>query len=224
MLGARQFLHDEMAQRQGDISVLNVACGPFREYTTGIRVPNHCRLNVTCIDYDQEALDYVRALTAEPGTASPRVTCVRHNALRIGSSRANIEKFGCADIIYSVGLFDYLPDKHLVPLLAGLRESVNEDGVVYAAFKDCRRYDKTEYQWHLDWYFYERTEEEFMDLFAQAGYDMSALEVTRDSTGVIINILGRVKPARILRADEVRLPAIAVPAHVDVPSTETVSG
>jgi len=211
MLCARQFLHDEMARRQGDISVLNVACGPFREYAAGIRVPSHCRLNVTCIDYDQEALDYVRALTADWAPGSPRVTCVRHNALRMSSARSNIDKFGRADIIYSVGLFDYLPDKHLIPMLAGLRESVNEDGVVYAAFKDCRRYDKTEYQWHVDWYFYQRTEEECIDLFAQAGYDMSALEVARDSTGVILNFLGRMKPARILRADQAQGTEVSAP-------------
>lgn len=214
MLGARQFLHDEMARREGDISVLNIACGPFREYSAGIYVPKHCRLNVTCIDYDEEALDYVRALTAECGPDSPHVTCVRHNALRMSSARANVEKFGRADVIYSVGLFDYLPDKHLIPLLAGLRESVNEDGVVYAAFKDCRRYDKTEYQWHLDWYFYQRTEEECADLFAQAGYNMSALEVTRDCTGAILSFVGRAKPARILRTDLAQKPQTALPERI----------
>jgi hypothetical protein len=219
MLGARQFLHDEMFRREGSISVLDIASGPFREYTTGIYVPKHCRLNVTCIDYDQEALDYVRDLTAQCGPDSPHVSCVRHNALRMSSARANVQKFGRADIIYSVGLFDYLPDKNLIPLLAGLRESVNEeDGVVYVAFKDSRRYDKTEYQWHLDWYFYQRTQEECADLFAQAGYDMEALEVTRDCTGAILNYVGRMKPVRVLRADPAQRPEIALPAHVTVPN------
>jgi hypothetical protein len=217
MLGARQFLHEEMARREGDVSVLNIACGPFREYSAGIYVPTHCRLNVTCIDYDQEALEYVHDLTCDAGPDSPHVTCVRHNALRMSSARANIEKFGRADIIYSVGLFDYLPDKNLIPMLSGLRESLNEEGVVYVSFKDSRRYDKTEYQWHVDWYFYQRTEEECLDLFARAGYNMSAMEVTRDCTGAILNFAGRMSPARILRADQAQKPAIAVPASVNVP-------
>jgi SAM-dependent methyltransferase len=203
MQGALQFLQAEMAHRQGGISVLNVACGPFREYTTGIRVPRHCQMQVVCVDYDQEALDYVADVVAgNPRPDDPQVTCVRYNALRMCSARKNIEIFGRPDIIYSVGLFDYLPDKNLIPMLAGLRETVNENGVVYAAFKDCLLYDKTEYQWHVDWYFYQRTEEECRNLFVKAGYDMDVLETTRDSTGVIINFLGRTKPTRINRVDK----------------------
>ena len=94
------------------------------------------------------------------------------------SAANNIRRFGRSDIVYSVGLCDYIPDEFLIPLLQGWRESVADGGVVYVAFKDTLLYDKTEYQWLTDWYFFQRTEEECRRLFEQAGYEMSAMEMT----------------------------------------------
>jgi hypothetical protein len=73
---------------------------------------------------------------------------------------------------------------------------------VYVAFKDTRLYDKTEYQWLTDWYFFQRTDEECRQLFASAGYDMSGVTMTRDPIGVIINFICRDHQAVAVRVDE----------------------
>ena len=112
------------------------------------------------------------------------------------SAVVNVERFGRSDLIYSVGLCDYIPDKYLIPMLEGWRGSLSPGGTVYVAFKDCKRYTTPEYQWLVDWFFLQRTEEECRHLFAAAGYDMDELEMSRDETGIIINFVGAARCRR----------------------------
>jgi hypothetical protein len=135
---------------------------------------------------------------------------VRHNALRTRSAKATIQQFGRFDLIYSVGLCDYLTDAHLIALLSAWRETLQEGGVLYVAFKDTLEYDHTPYQWHLDWYFYQRTHEDVLDLYRAAGFDVEALKISRDDTGIITNYVYHDQPSTIRRVD---------PSHAAEPRT-----
>jgi extracellular factor (EF) 3-hydroxypalmitic acid methyl ester biosynthesis protein len=204
----RRFLLEEIARRGGTIKILNVACGACREFAGGLATGTDANVSITCVDNDQLALDFVRDCVA-PQTTGAKVECIRHNALRMTSAAGNVRRFGRSDIIYSVGLCDYIPDEFLIPLLKGWRESLADGGVVYVAFKDMLLYDKTEYQWLTDWYFFQRTEGDCRRLFEQAGYDMANMEMTRDATHVIINFVGRVGQIAAKRYDDVqKLPGI----------------
>jgi hypothetical protein len=200
LYAVRDFLMDELAQRSGDVYVLNVASGACREYALDFQPTNHRRVGVTCIDNDASALEFVRTCVAPQLHEHVNFSFARYNALRMVSPEQNVKRFGRPDILYSVGLCDYIPDKFLVPMLRAWRESVSENGVVYVAFKDAELYDKSVYQWLVDWYFFQRTEEECRQLFIAAGYHADLLGKTRDETRVIINFIGR---------------AAAVPVRVD---------
>jgi hypothetical protein len=197
----RVFLLDELGQRSGDVHVLNVASGACREYALDFRPTNHRHVAVTCVDNDPAALEFVRGCVAPQLPEHVNLSFVRYNALRMVSPEQNVKRFGRPDILYSVGLCDYIPDKYLIPMLRAWRESVSGDGVVYVAFKDARLYEKAVYQWLVDWYFFQRTEEECRQLFVRAGYDPASLDETRDETGVIINFVGRVPAAAPIRLD-----------------------
>jgi hypothetical protein len=130
-----------------------------------------------------------------------RLNAVRYNALRTRSADATVRNFGRFDIIYSVGLCDYLTDAQLVPILAALRQTLNDQGVLYIAFKDSERYDKTPYQWHLDWHFYQRNLDDCLRLYEMAGFDVRSIAMTRDGTGIIMNFTSRHTSDRIVRPD-----------------------
>lgn len=198
---AREFLIQELERRGGEVSVLNVACGPCREYTEDFEIPRGVRPRITCIDSDQEALDFARRNLALLNGRMPDMSCVRYNALRMSSAKRNLEAFGRPDIIYSIGLFDYITDRHLVPILKGLRETLADGGVLYVAFKDADRYDKTVYQWMVDWFFLQRTEQQCLALYEQAGFDTGRIDMRRDETGIIINFISRPGPAATYRID-----------------------
>ncbi|MDZ4685137.1 MAG: class I SAM-dependent methyltransferase [Planctomycetaceae bacterium] len=197
---AREFLTQEALQR-GEMTVLNIASGPGREYQNGWSLPDECRVNVFCVDQDDAALDHIRQTVVPTLPHTMELECVKYNALKMGNSEANREVFGRPDVVYSIGLCDYIPDRLMIRLLRGWRETAAEGGVVYVAFKDCLKYDKSKYQWLVDWYFYQRTTEECQALFDRAGYDMDSLEVTRDATGSIINFISRMPEWTTVRLD-----------------------
>ena len=208
MRAAKEFLAQELSRRTGKVSVLDIACGPCREYVGGIDYPSTVQPEFMVVDSDQETLDYVEQNVSGIDGA-PELKCIRHNALRVGSAKRNIQAFGRPDVIYSVGLFDYIPNRLLIPMLRGLRETLAEGGVLFLAFKDMERYDKTVYQWNVDWFFYQRTVDDCRELFRQAGFDMGGMEMTRDESGIIINFISRMPSGERYRVDG----AQATPDH-----------
>ena len=215
---ARRFLQEEIAMRDGDVTVLDVASGPGREFRGGLHTDKHRQVQIKCVDSDDKALNYVSRHVAKTTPRNLRLDCYRHNALRMRSAESIIKKFGRNDIIYSVGLADYIPDRLLIPMLRAWRESLNPGGVVYLGFKDALRYDKVEYQWLMDWHFLQRTEGDCLKLLGQAGYDMGQLETGRDETGVILQYTYRSPvPARIrVDREEERFASHAAPVPVHV--------
>src|SRR5690606_19762114 len=134
--------------------IMNVACGAAREFTAGFEAVADREIDVTLIDNDTQALEFVQTKVAASIPANISINYVRYNALRMTKATANVERFGRPDIIYSVGLCDYIPDEYLVPMLRGWRETLSPGGVVYVAFKDKHLYEAAEYQWMVDWYFF----------------------------------------------------------------------
>ncbi len=206
LAAAREFVVAEIAQRTGDVRVLDIACGPCREYRnwpdpgrSALGAPR--AVEVVAMDSDPNAIEYVKASIAAELCSGVRLEPVRYNALRTRSAATTERKFGKFDILYSVGLCDYLSDAHLIAMLGAWRDTLKEAGVLYVAFKDTECYDKTPYQWHLDWFFYQRTRDDVLALFRQAGFDPNKVATTRDSTGIIINFVHRFPAQRITRTD-----------------------
>lgn len=50
--------------------------------------------------------------------------------------------------------------------------------------KDCTKYDKSEYQWHVDWFFYQNNEEDCKNILKQLPVEIANIE--RDASGIII--------------------------------------
>lgn len=200
MVKARSFLLAEIAARQRPLRVLDIASGPCREFLdwplTGHPV------EVVALDSDPLALEYVQEQVVPQLPATTTVESIRYNAMRTRSAEANKRKFGSFDIIYSVGLCDYLTDDHLISMFSAWKDTLSPEGVLYIAFKDTERYDQTPYQWHLDWFFYQRTQEDVLRLYEAAGFDIAKLLTSRDDTGIIINFVARPQPGEIIRHDD----------------------
>jgi len=209
MTSAREFLMDDISARSGDVRILDIACGPCREYRDweGVEGKN---LEVVAMDNDPIALDYVKNQVMPNLPFSTVLRPVRYNALRTRSAKTTTKNFGKFDIIYSVGLCDYLTDEHLIKMFSAWHETLEEDGVLLIAFKDTEQYDHTPYQWHLDWFFYQRTVQDVLDLYENAGIDTGAMELTRDTTGIITNFVSRRNPTKSFRVDGAQQPAAPV--------------
>lgn len=188
---AKTFLLNEFSHKTGTLNVLDIASGPGREFRSMHGQKFECQINMTCLDTDEGALEYVRRHVQNQAPANFTFQFTNHNAFRMRTPEKIINLFGRQDIIYSVGLADYIPDRLLVPMLASWKDALTDDGCVYVAFKDKRFYEEVEYQWLMDWSFVQRDERDCRNLLEQAGYDMNNVEVERDPTGVIISFLAR---------------------------------
>ena len=202
MASVRSFLLTELGRRDGDapVRILDIASGPCREFLDWPAASSQ-RVEVVALDNDPQAIDYVSQHVKPQLPDSTTMSMNRYNALRTRSAENTIRHFGKFDVIYSVGLCDYLTDEHLVGLLHGWGETLNEQGVLYIAFKDTEQYDQTPYQWHLDWFFYQRTLQDVLRLYEQAGFNVHAMDTVRDATQIIVNFVARKVPGAIVRLD-----------------------
>jgi extracellular factor (EF) 3-hydroxypalmitic acid methyl ester biosynthesis protein len=201
LAAARSYLLAEIDRRGTSVRILDIASGPCREYINWPSLPRDKPIEIVAMDNDPIAIEYVQTNIAAKLDDTTKLNVVRYNALRTRNSKATVERFGRFDIIYSVGLFDYLTDEHLIGMFTGLRDSLNDNGSMYIAFKDTEKYEKTPYQWHLDWFFYQRTVQDVLELYRQAGFDVNGIQMTRDATGIIINFISQHESSSIQRLD-----------------------
>ncbi len=218
-----EFLVEEMELRSGDISILDVACGPCEEFAKH-RMPldlDHRNIEVSFLDYDKDALAYVENNVIAPRADRDHFRCIHYNALRMRSAEPFIDQFGKYDIIYSVGLCDYINNRLLIPMLRGWRETTNENGIVFIAFKDQALYDKNRYQWPVDWHFLQRSQEDCLEILEKAGFDVDQVRVTRDETGVIMNFMAPTGITEKRRFDQAH-PPVQQPMHPESKETPSV--
>ena len=182
-------LREELQSRTSP-SVLNIACGSCREVFELATDIEQSGAKFTCIDLDNDALAFAAnrlSYTNISPVTSDQVILRKYNAVRMFDHEMNMNEFGMQDIIYSVGLFDYLPTDFLTNLLRALYKMTKPGGRLIASFKDADRYRSQEYHWIFDWDgFLQRKEEDFRNILFDAGIPSSAITETREDSGVII--------------------------------------
>ena len=178
-------LENELLQRQNP-RILNIACGSCRELYNLTPQILSSGARITCIDSDEDALSYAFSRLELTGSIK-RVTFKKYNALRMFDHELNLIHVGMQDVIYSVGLFDYLETDFLIKLFNALYRLLNPGGRLIAAFKDASRYRHTMFHWLVDWDgFKQRTEEDFRYIIHESGIPDDRVSMLRDSTGAII--------------------------------------
>lgn len=166
--------------------VMNIGCGSCRELMGIAPEVTDSEAKIICIDNDNDALAFAQDRLSYAGILS-QVALRKYNALRMFDDETNMMEFGKQDIIYSVGLFDYLPDDFLVKLFRALYHLLNPGGKLIASFKDAGRYRSQDYHWIVDWDgFLQRREEDFNRIMAEAHIPDRALSTERVGSETII--------------------------------------
>lgn len=181
----RDMLAEEIRARPA-AHVLNIGCGPCREVCELAPLIRECGAHFTNIDFDIDALRYsARRLTAA-GIAD-QVRFRQYNAIRMVNAKKNVCEFGRADVIYAIGLLDYLSDEIIVRLLKSLYATLKPNGVMIAVFKDSDYYSTEDYHWMSDWSaFLQRTAEASRVLLDEAELPSDAITTSRTCDNVMI--------------------------------------
>ncbi|MCB0189486.1 MAG: class I SAM-dependent methyltransferase, partial [Caldilineaceae bacterium] len=159
--------------------LLSIACGGCRDLAPIVAFldPNRCQLTLNDMDCDALALAQ-RRLT----TLGDACHTVQGNVLR---KIRELAKLGPYDLILVGGLFDYLEDKHIVFLFKHCLESLlNSHGLLFCTNVSPDYPQKTWQRYFTNWTLIERTETHLQRLAQEAGFGVSDMNITRDTTGV----------------------------------------
>jgi SAM-dependent methyltransferase len=166
--------------------VLDIACGSCREIPEVVPEIKKSNARLTCIDLDNDALNFALDRLAMFGVAD-QVEFLKFNALRLFDLDIAMAEFGLQDVIYSVGYFDYLPDEFLVKMLRTLYSMLKPGGTLIAAFKDADLYNHQLYHWLVDWDgFFQRRMDDFARILDEAGIPGHARKLSRVEAGMIV--------------------------------------
>ncbi|WP_052393446.1 class I SAM-dependent methyltransferase [Pseudomonas rhizosphaerae] len=137
------------AQRRSSLSVLSVACGHCREGLM-LQPATIARIKrFIALDQDAESLDVVR------DTLKAFVTPVRMNVKDIAADPS----LGDFNLIYSAGLFDYLPDHAAKALCATLLQRTTSGGTLLIANFTPDNWGRGYMEAVMDWHLILRTKD-----------------------------------------------------------------
>lgn len=165
------------ARRPGaPLQVLDIASGPARDVAEHLTANPASPCRFTCLDLDADAIAFARRLIAATG-ATDRVAFVHGNALRWQSEQG-------FDLVWSAGLFDYLPDRLFVRLLARLWERVLPGGELVVGNFDPSNPSRPYMELFGDWHLIHRSRAQLSALAQAAGLPMATVAIGNEPLGI----------------------------------------
>lgn len=169
---------------EDNVKILNLACGPGIDVAELLNTDLPSSLSIVCIDHEKKALDFAKNVIGQKPTH--KILYHQANILRL-RTLTNLEITTPVDIIYSIGLLDYVPDRLISIVLRNWWRMLRSGGVLLLTIKDRDKYDPTFYDWMADWTFIPRVERQFTTLLSEnLKISENQIELQRDKTGVTI--------------------------------------
>ncbi|KAF0133366.1 MAG: hypothetical protein FD145_1327 [Candidatus Saganbacteria bacterium] len=170
-----------------NITIFNVACGGSRELRE-LNFPDEGEnLNLYLMDFDVNAINFSLAhLMDKVSRAS--ITPLNLDVRKIIASNYPLMINPC-DLIYSIGLFDYLPDKILMALIKKLLVSLKDEGIFVFAHKDYTLFNPRIADWFCDWKYYSRSKADIEKLLFNLRIDPNSICFSREKNGYIYFVL-----------------------------------
>jgi len=173
------------AQPDGKVNVMCMASGPASEvFDAFARLDDKTRLRVTLLDIDLQSLAYVDDIRARQKLVN-QINLVNENliALYLGRGKTKVEP---QDLIYSIGLIDYLNDKLVNKLLQYAYENLAPGGRVILGNFHPNNPAKEFMDYVLEWNLIHRTEEDMHRLFEHSSFRRRCTKIRFEAEGVNI--------------------------------------
>ncbi|MFH1618221.1 MAG: PilZ domain-containing protein, partial [Candidatus Margulisiibacteriota bacterium] len=152
---------------KNDIKILNIACGSCREIKELFQsaLVDDKKLSFTCIDQDGDALAYSAKALADTTPSNVSMKFCHENVVNLLRRKNSAAAFGKFNLVYSIGLIDYLSDRLLKNFIKFCWDMLEVDGTLVLTHKDCRkRLAFLPPDWFCDWTFYSREKNELLSL------------------------------------------------------------
>ncbi len=169
-----------------NLKILNLASGGCREIREMFSSPINYKgkASIMCIDQDEESIEFAEKKLSEIDTGNINVDLIHGNIIRMEDLDLGNEN--SLDMIYSIGIADYLQDKMLDKMFNDCYKLLKTGGQLIVAYKDRGKSKPINFNWYADWHFIKRNEPEFLGLIeASMGKENISIDVVREETGVI---------------------------------------
>ncbi|MEW5894574.1 MAG: class I SAM-dependent methyltransferase family protein [Candidatus Omnitrophota bacterium] len=154
--------------------ILNIASGGARDirelFIEDFKLDNLQNVEFVLVDQDKAALDFSKQ---EIDLIGPSLN-VRYVHERIEKvfrkQKQFISSLGAFDMIYSIGLIDYIPDLLLGELVKFCFEILNPSGELVLSVKNTKKFRSLASDWFCDWNFYLREQKDLIRIIDQSLY------------------------------------------------------
>ena len=188
----REILKKNLLIGTKKIKILNLACGSSREiwelYTAKNSKINHREAEFTLLDWDENALEFSRNRLKNI-SKNIKFNFLKEDVMQFVKSAEFFDKNGKQDLIYSIGLADYLPDRVLKKMIKNSFIGLNPGGSFIIAHKDKNIvFSHLPSEWFTDWVFISRDEIDMKNLIDSADIGKFSYDVEREKSGQIFFI------------------------------------
>jgi hypothetical protein len=174
------------------VEILNIACGScreIREMFSENSFDESKKIVFTLVDQDQEALDFSREKLAD-SPSNVEYCFLQHSVYNFVKEPDRYhEILKDKDLVYTIGLADYIPEETLRSLILFLFSLVKPGGKLVIAHKDSKNFSPLAADWWCDWTFHLRNESEMVDIVKTSGITDYHLTVKREARTNIIFFL-----------------------------------
>lgn len=160
--------------------ILNLASGSCREIREMLDEGIKESFSLTCLDQDEEAIAFSQNALKD----SIDVTFIKDDIFNI-TKRGGESLLNDKDLIYSIGLIDYLPDRILKKIIKSIYDNLKPGAVLLLSHKDHGVYTPMREDWLSDWRFVPRDEKKMISLLNDCGIDNKKIKVFREPTKII---------------------------------------
>lgn len=176
----KEFFKDLILKKSSsnaNIKILNIVSGSGRELLETFNALPSKNLEVTCVEIDEEAIDFSKRLNCD---YQDRIAYVHSNIFKYRANKTY-------DMIWSAGLFDYLNDIAFVLLLKKFRGWLAPKGEIIIGNYNEEYNPSRDYLEILgDWHLIHRTKEQLWELAKRAGFSNHQVKVTHLEDKVIL--------------------------------------
>lgn len=170
------------------VKILNLACGSCREIKELLSTPvvHKNRIVFECVDQDDNALEFAKcSLGKLPENIEIKFS--KQNILEIINKPSYYSNLiGVQNLIYSIGLADYLPDRILKRLIHFCFGLLWPGGRLIITHKDIDKYKPLHPDWFCGWTFIPRNREKLFNLVKDSEIDNFSIDTERDDSQIIL--------------------------------------
>lgn len=202
MLGKTNRILGRASGNRETVSIMSIGSGPAKEVQELIRSnPKGDRCHLTMIDTEWEALQYCRAkIDVLKGVTRSRIQVgyVNKSIHQLVHHPHTFDLFAGQDLIYVMGLFDYLPfhiSKHLIQRLYRL---LSEEGDLIIGNLDASNEARYFMEYGAEWYVLYRTPQELIQMVEGISSAQVFVETDEEGTQLYLTVRKGKRPKESL--------------------------